>query len=281
LGRRSKRLFQPHADTTAEYAFRHTGYNPAEEPVKQFDKRKCFKNIRKLIDIKHKKLGDIERASGNAAGYLSRLEKEDNTTDPSVEFIVTAAKMLGVGVDELLYCEFRELSPDEDSLLKFLKKLRCNTRNGKLIWIRETYDDHIDFADWPADREPPHLLYSIKSDSSGSTEENNRRYSYCSRFYPNQVISVEGACFYTDINDEGDRVYMMDCIDASPDSRPFCEVYHVDTQKEVHAVCCTREYGKRDQILIAINVLYQQIEESMDELRLAKETREMIKAYLD
>ena len=63
--------------------------------TKNFNKSLCFSNIRELLrqnpDVK---IGQIEKEAGIRLGYMSRLEKEGNKSEPSMEFIVTAAKLL-------------------------------------------------------------------------------------------------------------------------------------------------------------------------------------------
>ena len=76
--------------------------DPLKEVVdsdKNFDKLKLFRNIRKLLSSTGIKLGQIEKEAGCQPGYMSRLEKAGNTTDPTVEFVVTAAKALEVSID--------------------------------------------------------------------------------------------------------------------------------------------------------------------------------------
>ncbi len=64
---------------------------------KNFNKTLCFSNIRELLrQHPEVKIGQIEKEAGIRLGYMSRLEKEGNTAEPSMEFIVTAAKLLKV-----------------------------------------------------------------------------------------------------------------------------------------------------------------------------------------
>ena len=106
------------------------GFHMIDESVmpRKFNKALCIQNIRYLLSKKDVRLGDIERASGNYPGYLSRLEKPDNTTDPSIEFLMNAAEMLGVGLDELTKGKMEELSPNEEMLVAFLERLLIDTK---------------------------------------------------------------------------------------------------------------------------------------------------------
>lgn len=248
---------------------------------KKFDKYRCFRNIRFLLEQKDVRLGDIERGSGNNAGYMSRLEKATNATDPSIEFLVNAAKMLGVSMDDLLFGTFKELSPNEISLLKFLQKLTEKTKDDEQYWEKETWQDHIKYADWCEGNTHPHPLYGLDYEEDGDGGAYPDGYSYHSRFYPRQNIVIEGMCFHAVINENDDEIYVMNCAEQGPDVEsdlPFYEVYHIDGQGNIHPMCCTRE--ERNQIHSAVDKLYGQIQESLAHVRLSAQTKNMITSFL-
>ena len=83
------------------------------------------------------KIGQIEKEAGIRLGYMSRLEKEGNTAEPSMEFIVTAAKLLKVSVDTLVTVDLTGLTPHEHYIVKFFDKLKADTLADKLDWKRE------------------------------------------------------------------------------------------------------------------------------------------------
>lgn len=102
---------------------------------KNFNKSVCFSNIRELLkDNPDVKIGQIEKDAGIRLGYMSRLEKDDNTAEPSVEFIVTAAKLLNVSVDTLISMDLANLTPTEKYLVNFVEKLKTDTMADKLNW---------------------------------------------------------------------------------------------------------------------------------------------------
>lgn len=102
---------------------------------KNFNKSVCFSNIRELLkDNPDVKIGQIEKDAGIRLGYMSRLEKDDNTAEPSVEFIVTAAKLLNVSVDTLITMDLANLTPTEKYLVNFVEKLKTDTMADKLNW---------------------------------------------------------------------------------------------------------------------------------------------------
>lgn len=106
---------------------------------RNFNKSLCFSNIRELIkDNPDVKIGQIEKEAGIRLGYMSRLEKGDNAAEPSVEFIVTAAKLLNVSVDTLISVDLANLTSTEKYLVSFIEKLKSDTIMEKINWNVET-----------------------------------------------------------------------------------------------------------------------------------------------
>lgn len=68
---------------------------------------------------------------------MSRFEKEGNTALPKLKFVITAAKMLGVSIDTLLFQKIEEYSSEDDFLLAFTRKVLSETKNGKVEWKEE------------------------------------------------------------------------------------------------------------------------------------------------
>ena len=104
---------------------------------KHFDKYLLFQNIRELMKGTEIKLGQIEKEAGCQPGYMSRLDKTDSATDPTAEFIITAAQILGVSVDVLLNVTIKEMSANELYMVRFLEKLIRDTIGEKLSWVKE------------------------------------------------------------------------------------------------------------------------------------------------
>ena len=90
---------------------------------KNFNKKLCFSNIRELLKNSDVKIGQIEREAGLKVGYVARLEKDDNTAEPSMEFIMTASKMLKISIDTLVSIDLTDLTPSEKYLIDFFGKL--------------------------------------------------------------------------------------------------------------------------------------------------------------
>lgn len=149
---------------------------------KNFDKDVFFTNIRNLLKEKPEiKIGKIEKEAGVRLGYTARLEKTENTAEPSVEYVVTAAKMLGVSLDSILRIPLNELTPTEQYLVKFLDKLKNDTLQDKLEWQKES----------------PDLLNRMECDINGRTEH---------PLFHSETFMEEGE---TDYPDEVSRVVFV------------------------------------------------------------------------
>lgn len=106
---------------------------------KNFNKTLCFSNIRELLRQNPEvKIGQIEKEARLRLGYMSRLEKEGNTSDPSMEFIVSAAKLLKVSIDTLITVDLTGLTPTEQYIVEFFDKLEADTLQDKLDWNIES-----------------------------------------------------------------------------------------------------------------------------------------------
>lgn len=105
-----------------------------------FDKFIPFKNIQYLLQKKNLNIGLIEQEAGCQPGYMSRLNKPNNTSNPSLEFLITASRILGVSLDVLLFVDLSSMSSSGQSVIKFLEKLEKDTIEEKLDWEIESSD---------------------------------------------------------------------------------------------------------------------------------------------
>ncbi len=127
--------------TRKEYAEGMETLQQALNDYRSFNKRRCFENIRFLLKEKSDvKIGQIEKEAGVSLGYMSRMEKPGNTSEPSAEFIVTAARMLDVSLDVLLLTDMAAMNPTEKYLATLMQKLNKDTIDDKLEWHRDSAD---------------------------------------------------------------------------------------------------------------------------------------------
>ena len=167
---------------------------------KHYDKYLIFRNIRELLKNSEIKLGQIEKDAGCQIGYMSRLEKAGNSTEPTVEFLVTAAQMLGVSIDMLINTPIRDLSPTELYAIQFIESLTQATTDDKLSWKKD----------------PLYTLQEISADENGrvshplfdvyeSTEFNQNGYPYSipMPYFPSEAFgrktAIAGDCYHLDM----------------------------------------------------------------------------------
>ena len=158
-----------------EHELKQRQYNPVG---KKFNKYVCLGNIRELLKTCDVKIGQIEKEAGCQAGYMSRLEKKTNTTEPSLEFLLTASKMLRVSLDVLTTVDLTALNPTEKYLVTFIQKLNQDTIDDKLEWNRESADS-LNRMDGDMNGYPEHPLFSLETFYEESECE-----------YPNEVTKI-------------------------------------------------------------------------------------------
>lgn len=237
-----------------------------ERGDKNFDKYKLFKNIRELANKKNIRLGQIERDSGCQAGYMSRLEKPENTTDPTVEFVVTAAKTLEVSIDLLIYSDFMDMTPTEVYISKFIERLIKDTRGDEIVW-KSTSNGK--------DRFRP--LFKTKQNQDAKKDV----LVYSSRFFPDKKLDCSYKSFCAELGESEAYIYLMRCLDSEPETKritEFFEVYIIDSDEVVHPVFCTAQTGKA--MVSLVDRLYEEVEESIAHIHVNNDIKEIIDAYM-
>ena len=71
----------------------------------KLDVARLYDNILFLIKQNGLNVGEFEKAAGMSAGYISRAKRGNAT---SIDFLVKAAQIFGVSVDDLLMVDLRE-----------------------------------------------------------------------------------------------------------------------------------------------------------------------------
>lgn len=178
---------------------------------KNFNKALCFSNIRELLrqnpDVK---IGQIEKEAGIRLGYMSRLEKEGNTAEPSMEFIVSAAKLLKVSIDTLISVDLTGFTPTEQYIVNFFDKLKSDTLQDKLDWNRESAFN-LNRMEADIDENIYHPLFSeetfFEETECDYSEEVTRIVFNSKTFGPHTYIA--GDCFNLRLKN-GTTLYLMD-----------------------------------------------------------------------
>lgn len=260
---RNTRLMHEQAHLTAMQAELRT-LEDAINRNKLIDKNLLFQNIRELLKISEVKLGQIERAAGFQPGYMSRLEKPGNMTEPTAEFIATAAKMLNVPVDLLIYTRISEMTPTEYRIQMFFASLIQDTRKEKIIWDCEPVDyfstKNIHHTDSDSSR-TNHPLFKEHETYDNDRNAVSEVLEYDSRFYPDREIFIVGNCYHAKLGGTDSSIYLMRCGEYEDpyqiSKHEFYEVYFTDKDNDVKPVCCSDKC--MNPLAETLNALYLEI----------------------
>ena len=242
---------------------------------KNFDKNKLFRNIRQLLSSTGVKLGQIEKDAGCQPGYMSRLEKAGNTTDPSVEFVVTAAKELEVSIDLLIYGDFEKMTPTELYILKFLNTLIRDTKNDNMGWKINDLRPYVKTSTYAKTRIEPFSQY-IKGVDVGTDS-----IRYRSLFFSDKIVTCVGNCYKGKLKGSDAMMYIMNCTDSLAgmnEIKQFFELYIVDNHK-VNPLFCTAQTS--EGLISAVDQLYEVVEVSATHIHINDKIRTIIELYLD
>lgn len=248
---------------------------------KKFDKSILFRNIRELLKNSDVKLGQIEREAGCQAGYMSRLEKAGNTSDPSVEFVVTAAKLLNVSVDLLINADVGTITPTEEYMLEFLNTMIEDTRTDSLTWKRETQTqlEHVEpNFDSAGTTSHPLFLYQRLW---ATEEEYEDDIFYNSHFYPRETVRIVANCYNAELGGTGAKIYIMVCKKGIAreqiDLPVYYELYLI--KNEIEPICCTLQTC--GAVTETVEALYKEIEVASTHVHLGANARSIIGEYFE
>lgn len=248
------------------------------EEQRNFDKKKCIDNIRELLKTSDTRIGQIEKEAKCTTGYLSRLEKEGNKSDPSIEFLCTAANLLGVTLDSLVNGDFASITPTEQYLLNFVSSMIKDTKTDDIVWSRETAAtlNRVDYFLNPP--ETSHPLFKIYEDIGCSGYPEPMGTEYNSMFLVDEHFLPFRNSYNAKLPNMEDKVYLMS-IHVPDVTDEILELYIVDESDNVNPICCTAETC---QIVVdAINALYKEIELSSSHVHISRETKSVIDRYIN
>ena len=260
----------------------------SESRHKHYDKYLAFRNIRELLKNTDIKLGQIEKEAGCQAGYMSRLEKTENATEPTVEFLVTAAQKLNVSLDDLLYVTISSLSSTEIYMIKFLEKLIRDTKADRLNWIKEPLYvfKEIEKSD---DGELYHPLFSKYQNHKGlkgiAVSEAGLPYIKTRSFFPSktfgQMTEVIDDCYRLELKDQT-TLYVMSVGEIESDEqakgKAATEIW-MHRKNGKPSCLCTDHEGK-EIIIQLIFKLWLAVNQYDTRPKINKEHREAIDSFL-
>ena len=255
-------------------------YNRDNDECKNFNKFLLFSNIRELLKNSNIKIGQIEKEAGLQNGYMSRLEKLDNSTDPSAEFLVTASKLLKVSIDSLVSYDFHSLTETELYLLKVIDKFRIDTMNGKLDWQIEASDIlNEGLSDDTAIQHPLFETHEVYFDGKSDYPEAHTITSFNSMAY-GPTTSIVGDCYNLSLKNYS-KIYIMNIeklITRWGEESAFSkEIWLVkyDDKKE-----CLVSEKYAPALTEAVELLYKEIANYVIRPKLKKDTREILDGFL-
>jgi len=115
--------------------------------MSSYNKITCINNIYYIAKEKNIKIGDLESVAGVSSGYLSRLAKEGNESNASIDTLDSIANTLGVSLDLLISYDFTELSGTEKYMIDFLNKMINQTKENNIKWEYYTLKKFYDYED--------------------------------------------------------------------------------------------------------------------------------------
>lgn len=258
-------------------------FSSFENKNKSFDKTKCFRNIRELLkDNIDVKIGQIEKEAGVSIGYMSRLEKDDNTAEPSVEFIVTAARLLKTSVDTLISYDITGLTPTEKYLFNFFEKLKKDTLLDKIAWGVESKND-LNNVETDINCKCSHPLFSYETFSI-QTEcgypDKVSQAVYKSKSFEEKTY-INGDCYNLRLKN-GTTLYLMNISNdlyRTNDKPAFGieAVIHVgcDKKQVIASTCDDLQIGK------FLSELFTVVKDRMKHPQVNKEARYAIDAFMN
>ena len=255
---------------------------------KHFNREICLKNVDYLLTKQNKKLGELEEKSGNYPGYLSRMKSGKSSSDPSIEFLMTAAEELNVPLELLVSSDLTEMTSTEEFILKFLNKVIDNTKKDELRWTRETISQLEKLGierDMNGYEEVNHPLYTVGGDGEG--EEYYEFPVYVSLFFRNCGVTPCGNGYNAILSGTDNTLYIMECSKGDDsltwNKDRFYELYLVERGRygnyDVKKLCNTIE--TRETIVVTVDSLVKNIIASLNRIHIDSDVKEILNAYID
>lgn len=232
--------------------------------MSSFDRKICISNIYALAKEKGIRLGDLEKNGGVSVGYLSRLNKEDSTATPSIDFLVSVADQLDVPLEVLISQPYGDYTPTEGLIFSFISQLVVRTIQDELIWKRELLSSYDEvFFD---QGECSHPLFDF--DATVTIPE----IEYVSLFQPGQHPIGDGYVLQATGNDAFYLMKVSDIIYGSAFELYLVRAGH--PQKVCHSGGTIRTFSK------ALEQLYLIVAESCEHTKLAPDVKDAIEDFL-
>ncbi len=240
---------------------------------RNYNKSITLKNIRILLKGSDKTLEQIEKNAGCEPGYMTTLEAPGNTTDPSIEFLMTASKELGVSLDLLVRGVRGDYYSGNEYIERFLQKLYQDLLDEKLSWeaINDAVLDLLDFKE-----DDPWLLLLEKPD-------NDKEYSFISESFGENTflkdesfkISLPGkvTIFLMNVASD-DLMYDPDCLEDTECTR---EVWMVTDDGMKTHLCSNAGFGSTGG---TVDIVYEHLENLFYSPELEQSVIDALEVYM-
>ena len=237
---------------------------------RSFKKSKFLENYKALLAKTGVKIGQIEAEAGVAPGYVSRIDKEGNTTDPSIEFIATAARLFDVSIDQLLYGNIEDLTETEQFLLNLITRLTDDTIRDAIVWeeVPNWSGEELSLIE---DGTLQHPMYQH------SIIDGTAYVYYFSRYGSDVLLSRKRNSYCVVLPNTHDVLYLMAC-EKEGEGHDFFEIY-LNINDGVSPLCNTE--GVCGTIKDAVDKLYEEIQQSAGRIHISDAAVEAIYKYLN
>lgn len=234
-----------------------------------FDKTNFIKNVKYLAKEKNFKIGELEASVGVSPGYISRLDKEGNTSIPGIDIICSFAKKLNISVDVLLFEDVSGVNATTNYVLSFLRKLSIETNNNQINWHR--YD-----AEKLIEQDLFNPLMTPHVDATGLIQKVS--YQYNSRFIESP-FELAGDIYSAGIS--GGTTALLSRVSPCDInySQIGYELYLYDGDKIMNVCASTADYN--ELLCNGLEELYGTITQKFKEPHLDEEVKKKINIYME
>ena len=246
-----------------------------------FNKKLCIENIYALAKTKGIRIGDLEEKAGVSKGYLSRINRDDSTSIPTIDLLASIADQLGVGIDFLVNYPIGAMTPNEDLVYQFIDKLIVATYTNKVDWIIESQGVLCAENNEPVENPLVTVTknYSVDADLWYDT------HSYTSGLFNEGHAEINGNCYHAVLPTSGATVYLNSVrYHLKKESGAFVtgtsdviEVYIVS--KSLKPICSS--YYVCGNLSKAIEELYRTVSTFSSHIGLENTTKNIMKDFIE
>lgn len=246
-----------------------------------FNSKILFDNISFLVKSNNTKIGELESHANVSAGYISRTSKDDGAK-PGVDFVVNVADYFNISIDTLINVQINAITPTERYLITFFEKLKKDTIEGQLRWLKYT-PDALNYLESDINGFVDHPLMEYESftdlDEEGFPTEVTRTVMDSNTFGMRSVIA-------------GDSFELKMANNTSIHLMNLCKsIYKVNDQESHSIEIWSTTSGESPQFLASnvrrnnlnylVDDLYQAVFEDSKHPRLNDRLKYAIDSYLD